>query len=149
MQTLVFLFSQKEDIQNLLEIQEIADAVLIEGRHEKLPLKFQLCKEAVVSILTAQGVTREQFIGLMDTVGGYFCALHAYKTHHGGLKRDMNRAADLVKFVQSLVEQAREVWQLGDMKDLHVSRGDECPHGFDTTQEPCVLCTRDLANKLK
>lgn len=69
-----------------------------------------------MAMATFQPVTQEQFMGLVDTVGGYYSSSKLYYEKHSprdtDAKATLNQAEALLLFVMSLQEKVKGHWKL-------------------------------------
>lgn len=91
--------------------EKIKEEAIEEG--VDLPKKIELSIEAASKLMTMEPVTRAEIKGMLDTIGGYFLALHSYSDTVEKIDDDrLLHAKELMRFADKIQELVRPHWGL-------------------------------------
>ena len=114
-QTLIFILPSIQSVEIVKRVKTIARISLQE--FPDAPDKFKLAIACADKMLMLQGINPDEFMGFVDTIGGYYAALNLYKKNHCKDEDDKRRAesdlleaGDFMAFASQMVEQATGVW---------------------------------------
>jgi hypothetical protein len=120
MNTFVFLIDSPFMLTAVQECKALAESVIQEAYPDEHPLppKFKLCLQAANKMLAMEGVSKEELIGMLDTIGGYYCAVDLYHKNHkkGGVPGQLDHAEELLRFAKKIQEMVRPVWGFNLLK---------------------------------
>jgi len=110
----LFLVGNSKMISHVLAVQSICQATLKQS--PDAPQKFKLGLECANAMLGFQEVTKEQFLGFIDVIGGYYSASKAYFEKYSDKGRDARSAFEdaeqLLLFAMALEGQVNGYWEL-------------------------------------
>lgn len=108
-------FMNTAAMESLLLAEEIKKEALARG--DKLPKKIDLCISGATKLLTMEPVTRAEIMGILDTIGGYYCSLVKYNDSIEAVEEDrMLHAKELVRFAETIEKIAKPFWGLEVVK---------------------------------
>lgn len=111
-----FTFKLTDEERKLVEVaQDISVQIML--TLEEPATKFANCVVASVKMLGNEAVTKEELQGLLDTIGGYYCATDLYCKKYGEASPgQMQRAEELLQFAIKLQDTVRPRWTLEVIK---------------------------------
>lgn len=99
-----FILSPDDEVI-VMQIGMLANQVL--KASPKAPPKFGLAEKAAELILIGEPITLNQFNGLADTAGGYFCGVEALYQRKQNTIQDLKYAKEFLLCIERLKKQIK------------------------------------------